>query len=276
MTVIAMTREMGTLGKDVAMGLIDTMGLEIVHHELVERHLAERMNLGESAVHRFLEGRPSLLERWNIDSNRLSRYTAEEILEVASKGNVLIRGWGAAQLLSDVPHVICVRICAPMANRIAEMKTRLGVDDEAAAEREIELNDDAHTRTTQQQLGEDWRSPFSYDIVLNTGRVPIDQCIRQIRLLADCPAYEENDASRAKLRDKLIGARVGNLVDAEWTDMPYGSGINIEVEDGIVTLRGITAGMSRDTRPTIEKIMAVDGVREVKNEVLVARQQYGV
>ncbi len=92
MTVIAMTREMGSFGKDVAIGLIDTLGLDIVHHELVERHLAERMNLGESSVHRFLEGRPSMLERWKIDGKRLSRYSAEEILERAAKGNVLIRG----------------------------------------------------------------------------------------------------------------------------------------------------------------------------------------
>lgn len=49
-------------------------------------------------------------DRWKIDSKRLSHYSAEEILELAAKGNVIIRGWGAAQLLSDVQHVICVRI----------------------------------------------------------------------------------------------------------------------------------------------------------------------
>ena len=42
MTVIAMTREMGTRGKDVAAGLAERLGIEVVHHEVVERHLAER------------------------------------------------------------------------------------------------------------------------------------------------------------------------------------------------------------------------------------------
>ena len=67
------------------------------------------------AVHRFLEGQPSMLERWKIDSKRLSRYTAQENLELAIKGNILIRGWGASYLLRSVPHVVCVRVCAPMA-----------------------------------------------------------------------------------------------------------------------------------------------------------------
>ena len=46
MTVIAMTREMGTLGKDVAAGLADVLGITVVHHELVEHHIAERMDVG--------------------------------------------------------------------------------------------------------------------------------------------------------------------------------------------------------------------------------------
>ena len=41
MTVVAMTREMGSLGKDVASGLAERLNLTVVHHELVERHLAE-------------------------------------------------------------------------------------------------------------------------------------------------------------------------------------------------------------------------------------------
>jgi hypothetical protein len=83
MAVIAMTREMATLGKDVAAGLADRLGLNIVHHELVEHDIAEHAGMRESEVHRFLEGEASLLERWKIDRKRLSHYTAQEILELA-------------------------------------------------------------------------------------------------------------------------------------------------------------------------------------------------
>ena len=48
-----------------------------------------------------------------IGSKRLARYTAEEILDLANRGNVLIRGWGACVVLRDVPHVVRVRVCAP-------------------------------------------------------------------------------------------------------------------------------------------------------------------
>src|SRR5258706_11838537 len=51
-----MTREMATLGKDVAAGLAERLGLEVVHHELVKQDITKLSGLPESEVHRFLEG----------------------------------------------------------------------------------------------------------------------------------------------------------------------------------------------------------------------------
>ena len=65
------------------------------------------------------------------------------------------------------------------------------------------------------------------------------------------------------------------VVDANWSDMPFGSGLSINVSEGVVTLAGVTAG-SENASPTIEEIKQIDGVSSVKNEVLVARQGYGV
>ena len=41
MVAIAMTREMGTLGKDVAQGIADSLGLKVIHSELIEHDLAD-------------------------------------------------------------------------------------------------------------------------------------------------------------------------------------------------------------------------------------------
>ena len=67
MTVIAMPREMATLGKDVALGVAKELGLQVVHRELVERDIAERMDVNRSTVHQFLEGTPRLWDRWKLD-----------------------------------------------------------------------------------------------------------------------------------------------------------------------------------------------------------------
>ena len=52
MTVVAITREMGTLGKDVATGLGEALGLPVIYHEIID-HLADRMRVRRSHVVRF-------------------------------------------------------------------------------------------------------------------------------------------------------------------------------------------------------------------------------
>ena len=266
MTVIAMTREMGTLGKDVASGLAEALGIELVHQELVEHDLAERLHMDESTVHRFLEGNESLWERWQIDPKRMSIYTAEEILELASRGSILIRGWGAAQLLSGVAHVMRIRICAPMSNRISVMMQRLGINDASAMRREIERSDDAHSRAIQRQFGVDWRDAEQYDIVFNTAHIPVETCVSLIQRLAQSTTYEETEESRRNLADKLIEAAVRKILDEYAPKTPFGSGLDVTVSRGKVTLSGVL-NISQTLGKTIERIKALEGVDEIENHV---------
>jgi cytidylate kinase len=263
MAVIAMTREMGSLGKDVAAGLADQLGLTVVHHELVEHHLAKRLGVKESAVHRYLEGEASLLERWKIDKEKLSRYTAEEILELARQGNVVIRGWGAVAVLRGVPHVLRVRVCAPMPFRERVMMERLGLKSPSETTSEILQNDVAHARIIRGFFSVNWEDPLLYHVVLNTGSVPVDACVSIVRLLAERPEFQETEETRSLLADKLMESRVrAALGDA------FGTPITIKAANGKVTLMGSTMGPSGNVE---EVVRAIPGVTEVENRIVVVR-----
>ena len=224
MAVIAMTREMGSRGKDVAARLAAELDLDVVHHELVARHIGRQMGVTESSVLRFLEGRSSLWERWKIDPKRMSRYTVREILELALRGKVIIRGWGGAQVLRQIPHVISVRVRAPMGNRVEEMFRRLNAPAREASKpiaqtpsvvreglwitrsqvkREIERNDRAHANLILRHFGTDWRDPADYDIVLDTGEMSISECVDQILALAALADYQPTETSREVLKQRL-------------------------------------------------------------------------
>ncbi len=259
MAVIAMTREMATRGSEVAAGLAERLGLSILHHEIVEHDIAERTGMPESEVHRFLEGEASLLERWKLDRKRMSRYTAQEILELAAKGNVLIRGWGATYLLKGVPHVLCVRICAPLPFRETVLMERLGLKDAASARREILRSDAAHNRTMQRLFGIDWQDPSLYAIVLNTARVPIADCVDSIVRLAESEAFQETAHSRGALMDELVSARVRFALDRRFGAMSGQYGIEASVLGGKVTLTGATT----DEQMIVEAVRLLQGVEGV-------------
>jgi cytidylate kinase len=266
MAVIAMTREMATRGKDVAAGLAQRLSLTVVHHEVVEHDIAERCGMRESEVHRFLEGEASLLERWKIDRKRLSRYTAQEILELAVRGNVLIRGWGATYLLRSVPHVVCVRICAPMALREKVLMQRLSINDRALARQEIERNDAAHNGTMQRMFGIDWTDATHYAIVLNTGRVPIEDCVEHIVRLTESAAFRETPQSRGALMDELVETRVRDALDRRFGAGEATPGFDATVSAGKVTLTGATS----DERLIVEAVrlvQRVEGVKSVESKI---------
>ena len=126
MPLIAMTREMGSLGMDVARILESELKVPLVYHEMIN-NLADKMRLRKSHVIRLLGGKANLFERLTADKTSLSIYTADEMLQVASKGAVM-RGWGAAHLLRPVKHAICVRICAPFDVRVKRMMSRLDIE----------------------------------------------------------------------------------------------------------------------------------------------------
>src|SRR5258706_504851 len=98
MPVIAMTQEMATLGKDVALGLCEALGLAQVRHEVGDV-VAGRMHVKKSLIRRIREGKAGTIEKWSADDKTISIFTAEEVLDLAVKSNVLIRGWGANLLL---------------------------------------------------------------------------------------------------------------------------------------------------------------------------------
>ena len=259
MTVIAMTREMATRGSEVAAGLAQRLGLAIVHHELVEHDIAERTGLPESEVHRYLEGEASLMERWRLDRKRMSQYTAQEILELVANGNVLIRGWGATYLLRTVPHVLCVRICAPMPFRENVLMERLGIQDRTTARREIEHNDAAHNGTMQRLFGIDWADPTLYSIVLNTERVPVSTCVDEIARLCECAEFQKTASSHRALMDELILARVRFALDRRFNLQSLQYCIKADVHDGRVILTGATT----DEHLIVEAVRLLQGVQGV-------------
>jgi cytidylate kinase len=263
MPVIAMNQEMGSQGKFVAEQLAEELGLEIVRHEIID-HVAEKMRVRKSTLQRFLEGKAGLLERWGTDEASLALFKVEEILELAAKGNVIIRGWGATHVLRPIPHIPCVRVGAPFATRVKWLMTSLGTDDEEMASEEIRHSDMAHRANMQHQFGVAWGEPMQYDITLNTERLSVATCVEMIKELLKRPEFKETPESRAKLANLTIEyhVRAALRAHAKTADVK----ISISADSGKVTLEGIAA--STEERHAIAEVVGhVPGVKGVDNKL---------
>jgi cytidylate kinase len=261
---------MGSGGREVAHRLADQLGLTVVLHELVEHNLAEHMQVPESTVHHRLEGGASLRERWQISGRRLARHTQEEILDLALKGNVLIRGWGACVFLRGIPHVIRVRVCAPLEVRERSVMERRGLSDKSQARKEIERNDAAHKRNLQVAFSVDRENPLLYDLVINTERTSVDAAVRLVRLLAESPEYQETEASRAILTDRALEARIRTRLRDRFGPGTGVTGADVTASGGTVVLFGtaLHPTLSSDAASLVRATM---GVSEVVNRIEIVR-----
>jgi cytidylate kinase len=265
MTIIAMTREMGTLGKDVAKHLVDRLDVRLVHHELVEAPLDRRETRTASEVHRYLEEDGDNADQRDSTLAGDGYLTPEDILSLASRGDVIFRGWGAARLLHSFPHILCVRICAPMEDRIREMMQRLGVE-EASARDKIKRNDNSHASVFTRFFGADWRDPLNYDLVLNTGQINPEGCADIIIDAIKSPAFSESDVSRKELADQLTKARITSLFKATEQMNNRTKNVYVSVAEGNVTLYGAVCDVG--AAGDIEKaIQAHIGSNAVQNDI---------
>jgi cytidylate kinase len=267
MPLVAMTREMGSLGMDVARILESELKVPLVYHEMIN-NLADKMRLRKSHVIRLLGGKANLLERLTADKTSLSIYTADEMLQVASKGAVM-RGWGAAHLLRPVKHAICVRICAPFDLRVKRMMSRLETGDRESVAAEIRNSDEAQGAIAKRHFGVDWADPEGYDLSLNTERMSVEQCAEEILQVAKQPEFRETEESRKILEDLALQANVKAALRAD----PATRTLSFAVDsDGPqVFMRGIVA--SRDDSNNAARVaMGVTGVMAVKNELRVTAE----
>ena len=267
MPLIAMTREMGSLGKDVAAGVAARTGRKVVYHEIIEP-IANKMRLRKSHVERFLDGKSGMWERLTTDKTSLSIFTADETFRFLRDGSTgVIRGWGAVHLLRDIPHVIRVRVCAPMETRVKRMMERLATDDRANVENEIQVSEEAHTAITKRHFGVNWRDPELYDLVLSTERLSVDECVDEVEGLMKKRCFQETPESMRMVENLSLewGVRSALRRDERTADAEF----TIQVHDGVAKLMGVV-NTQAEANAAADVARSVEGVKDVDNQLKAA------
>jgi len=267
MPLIAMNREMGSLGKDVAAGLEQSLGMKVRHHEMID-HLANRARIRKSHVVSFLEGRQGLMERLTTDQLQLRILTADEILSMAESDDaVILRGWGATSLLKEVPHAVRVCVSASRRTRVQRMMRRLDTEDAKKVERIVDQNDEAARAVMRRHFHIEPRDINEYDMGFNTDRVSVEQCVEEIVKMVRSPQFAETDASRAKLRDVALAQHVRAALRTHGSTSHCQ--VRVSAEAGHVQLHG-QVDYVEQSEACSDIAKRIKGVRVIENHLHIA------
>ena len=188
---IALSRQVGALATTVGRVLGQRLGWPVYDHELVER-LAQDMKLRTQLLE-SLDERPG---NWVIDCFRAFSsgrvitefdYVAhllQTLLGVAARGQCVIVGRGAAQVLSG-DQVLRVRLVAPLEFRVGVIARQLGLEKDAAR-RDIEKIEHARTAFVKEHFRKDPTDPANYDLLVNTGVFTVEEAADLILAALRC------------------------------------------------------------------------------------------
>jgi cytidylate kinase len=267
MPVIAMTREMGSLGGAIAAGVARGLGYDVLRHDLI-RGAAREYRVLEGRLVGAMERAPRLLERLGRRARRYQIYIEAAVLEAALGGEVVLMGRWSTLVLRGVRHAIRVRVCASPDVRADRVRERLRIDRQEAIRR-ITAYDDGVRARMRQLFDVNWSDPLLYDLVINTDAVTVETAVGQLVALARAAEFQPTEASRAEVANRATAARVRATLKAQAGTAR--TDLDVQAAGGRVRLAGVVGSDDeRDAAMTVAR--GVRGVTAVESNVRVFRR----
>jgi cytidylate kinase len=259
MSIITISRGTYSGGADVATCLHRQLGYSLVSREILTE-AAKTYGVSEERLRDALERPPGLLARFMHDRRRYLAFVRVALCERASHDNMVYHGLAGHFLLAGVRHVIRVRLIAPMALRMANLRERQGLKGQDAIAY-IERVDRERAKWTEFLYGANWQDPALYDLTINLEQIDIEGACRAVVALTARPVFQADEASRQAMADLLLASRVTATLaaDPETADAE----VDVRTKAGHVEIEGKIADPVL-VRQVCDRARAVGGVVEVR------------
>lgn len=196
--VITISRQAGAGGHSVAAALLERFASDADRDlfggwQTFDRELCELVAADPKFAHHLeallaeeYETKPADFFRQIIgaavDRDLLAYEVFRVARSVATIGKCIIVGRAGSQLTRDMSLVVTVRIVAPEPDRIAGVMAYYGLEEGEARQRAVAL-DEARARLLRRHFQVDIDDPRLYDVVWNTGHLPIATIAESIAIL---------------------------------------------------------------------------------------------
>jgi cytidylate kinase len=276
MKIVTISRQVGSLGDEIAAVTAEKMGLELVGrtglHELAQSCDPEYKDACELYE---TEHGLGFFERLFFDRPSYTSLFEALTYEQAAKGNVLIVGRGAQVVLCGVPEVFRARLVAPIAARIERVMKRTASSREEAEEfvRKYDTERKSLMRTVFKEDLDDWSL---YDLILNTGHYSVEAA-------ADVIVEAAGKMTRERGRDDLkewftslaLAKRIEALVRKKLTSA-VAQNVYVSADSGgVITISGRIAEPRQKERAD-KLAKEYPGVTKVVNELKVTQLSFGL
>jgi cytidylate kinase len=172
MAGITISRQMGSLGSQVAEESARRLGFRLVFRDLINQS-AVRAGVPEVALATIDELGIFGLKPSRTDLQAYHRAVKQVMLELASEGNVVIVGRAGQIILQDAPGFLHVRVVAPKELRVTRTMQEKDLTYQAAMAM-VEKSDKSRAQYLQRNYHVEVDDPGLYDLVVSTEHFSLD------------------------------------------------------------------------------------------------------
>jgi cytidylate kinase len=227
MPIITISRGSYYHGKSIAEKLAQRLGYHCISRDQILEDL-EEFHLPEIKLVRGLNDAFSVLDRFPHGKERFTMAVRSALLQHFLTGNVVYHGLVGHHFVSNIQHVLKVRIITDTQSRVVDEMRRENISEEKA--RYILKKDDEERRKWGMFLyGIDIVDPENYNMVIRVGHLAEDEAVDLIAKAASLPSFQETDESRKILADSALAA----LVRRKLFDFPHAS---VSARDGHISI----------------------------------------
>ena len=263
MTIVAISRELGSGGNTIAAAVAKALNYEFVDREIVLR-AAQAHGIPAEKIAAADEHRLSVWQRFNEERRRYLAFIEAAYLSFAERGNVVTAGRGGPFFLREVSHAVKVKLMAPFDVRIRRVMEQDHVDHKTASARVRTYHRDLCGRIDY-LFGLDWTQPENYDLVINTRDDAWPFYTDLLVAVARHPRYQPTPDSLQQIHDLSLAAQVRAAI----ADAPVTQHLHLEVSAraGRVALKGVVFSPAT-LDAAAETARRVPGVTQVTCEVV--------
>ena len=253
----------GVGGPEIGIELAKRLGWRYVDRDMLSE-AAHRYGVGEDKLTELDEKKPSLFERFDVETRQYITVLQSALLDAAEQDNVVINSRGGQMLLRGISHVL-----RGLRDRAVRAQGQAGDEEDGGPGAGGRGRPHHDGDGAPERPGEEWTDPLSlrrglgdpalYDVVLNTEKLTVEAGVEAIAgLVRGLAATPE---SRQQVRDRALSSRVRSALAAHPDTRKYrperGGRPRCDPSRG-------TAALERAT----EVARTVPGVVDVKSQLL--------
>lgn len=276
MTIVAISRQVGSYGDVIAAILARNLGLRLIGRDSVHE-LAQMCDPEYKAACESYESEqtPGFWERIFYDRPVYTSLFEALTFEQASRGNVVIVGRGCQITLAAVPGILKVRIVAPFEKRVQRVMERYQFS-QTEADDFLQRYDQERENLVRFIFHTDPHDWSLYDVTINTNHyAPMAASEVVLSALEKMDKPVDEDRIRERLRNMAVAKKIEVAVR---TRLPPSVSRNVDIDvepGGMVKIAGRV--LDKKDKNDVERIVLdYPGVSKVRNELKFADLSYGI